>query len=216
LSNSHLKTLSSKMDLREAIDSTNLDHEKELASLLLAAHSDSDAKSGDARGLSVLGTTAFEQVWEDMCRVTFGGEKRPGSLELSNPRITLTDGRRLDVSQQRPDIVLEHEEEIYVLDAKYYPAFPASFPRLEDFRKQFFYVSSAKGATPKTAFLLPGQVAKGIEKVGESTLQFLDGTVDVRFEPVVLLKLDWDTAVAAYIKGQAAPHLRSTMARLLE
>ena len=215
-SNPHLDALSTKRDLLDALDSTNLDHEKELASLLLAAHPEADARSGLDRGLGVFGTTAFELVWEDMCRVAIGGEKPFDGFELSNPRIVLADGSTVGVSPQRPDIVLKHEEQAYVLDAKYYPTFPSSVPALEDFRKQVFYVTSSRGAAPKTAFLIPGQVEGGLEKVGESNLQFADGTVDSRFAPVALLRLDYSTAVTWYLRGQAAPHLTSAMAGLLK
>jgi hypothetical protein len=213
--NVHLQLLATRRDLLDAFDATNLDHEKELAALLLASNLEDDTRSAGDEGIGVLGTIAFEQVWEDMCRVALGADDELAGFELSNPHLALLDGRDVLIRPQRPDTAFRHDEQIYIVDAKYYPTFPQSIPGLEDLRKQVFYVASARGGTPKTALCFPGTTPGGIQKVGESTFRFQDGSVDTRFGSVKLLKLDWQIAVGCYLSRRPDPQLRTQIASML-
>ncbi|MGO9265307.1 MAG: LlaJI family restriction endonuclease [Candidatus Binataceae bacterium] len=188
---------------------SNRDHEQELIAILqqYADQSDSGVVA-EIHGVSLYGMTAFELIWEDVCRVAFGGESELAA-NMSNPAY-LIDGVVRPTTIQRPDIMLQSHAGTLIVDAKYYPGFPERLPGLDDVRKQLFYGESYFGETACLAFLFPVEDSERLCRLG-SVAMYRSGARDTRFESVVCIGVPWSTACEAYLGGREAPGLRADL-----
>ncbi len=192
-----------------ALASTNRDHDRELIQLLLVYYSSADA--APASPVSLYGTTAFQLVWEDMCRFVVGVDD--SQLSMSNPVYNIVGGVRRPTEPQRPDLVFRTETHAYILDAKYYPNFPKTIPQLEDVRKQFYYgLSSSEAITPRLAFLFPGTTDQVLIYIGRVDMEGATG-LDSRFQSVHCFALDWKYTAKAYTSRLVTVNLRETIVK---
>jgi len=192
--------------LVDEMHSTNRDHVLELVGILQEyAECGKSGRDSNASVPAMFGTLNFDLVWEDMCRVAFGADAE-APVGFSNPRY-LTPQKRFSTAVQRPDIVLYSAKGTLILDAKYYPNFPETFPGLEDVRKQIFYGETQIGLNAGLAFLFPhsGDV---ICNLGRADMYESD-TVDGRFMCIKCIGVPWKIAYKAYVANKALPALRS-------
>jgi hypothetical protein len=208
----HGKNLSTA-DLTELLNSTNRDHEKDLVVILLGLTRIEEARHSKHNPVTLYGTTAFEYVWEDMCREVFANNEEQ-SLTLANP-LYLISGSNRAVSSQRPDSICFEQGKIFILDAKYYVGFPkTSAPALEDIRKQIFYVlSSNHGNEACAAFLFPYSLGREVKYLGHAAMHIaIDAdkvAIDERFPPVHCLGLPWIEMVNCYLGRKANRDIRN-------
>lgn len=209
-------------DLYELLHATNLDHEKELLVVLLALASIENAKYARDKKITLYGTTAFELVWEDMCRVVFTTSS-PDSKPFSNPKYHLIDDPAgISVAGQRPDVLYQHGSLVMVFDAKYYARFPHSRPGLEDVRKQIFYsMSLPTGTTSLCAFLLPRTHPIDAEYVGCAKMMLPSESgktsieVDKRFPVVHCISLPWNRMIDCYLNIKSPTALQNEVVSTL-
>lgn len=192
----HYKVTDVQNFLRASYDSTNRDHDKDLIQLLISYFGDAARGYQRLGRIRLRGTRSFHLVWEDMCRAAIGMQAEVAGL-FSNPVYRLG-GERIYIDKQRPDIVYEEAGTTYVLDAKYYPRFPRSVPKLEDVRKQLFYGESCLRSSVRLAFLLPGKSSFVAEGMGTVRME-IDSSNDPRFDSVYCLKIDWKTVAESYV-----------------
>jgi hypothetical protein len=177
------------------------DHEKELLAAARACFEGLDYARGSDAIASLWGTTAFNLVWEDVCRFAAGCTAPPES-ERSEPVYKLH-ALTIATDTQRPDLVFEEQGVLFICDAKYYPRFPDTVPGLEDVRKQLFYGLSSHADSVTLCFLLPGRADSIVQRVGSVHMQ-CSGRVDTRFGKVHCLLLDWE-AVCSLYAGRTTP-----------
>jgi hypothetical protein len=191
--------------LQEFFDATNRDHEKDLISLLISYVKINESSREEQHSIKLYGTTAFELVWEDMCRHIFVRDSFKYS-DLSNPQynINISDGP-VSISSQRPDIIYQAENTVIIFDAKYYVDFPHSPPALEDVRKQFFYaLSLPDGVRSISGFLFPRTSAGHVEYLGHVTMRQPEASTgelveDCRFSRIHCIGMPWTSMVDSYL-----------------
>lgn len=114
--------------------------------------------TADTDSLS-FGTYNFEHAWGTMIEALYGNTDR----HLFYPRVSwhrLFEGAadRAAAAPLRPDTIMKVEDDIYILDAKYYQACD-EMPGSSDVGKQYLYGMNAERLTKGrvyNAFLLPG------------------------------------------------------------
>lgn len=208
--------------LQDISDSTNRDHDKDLVSLLMALISIDDALRNKEADITLQGTTAFETVWEDMCRAVILGNTEVDP-KLSNAQYRLSQGNFVrEVPSQRPDVVCVYGGKTMILDAKYYPDFPQRRPNLEDVRKQIFYALSLPvGTASMSAFLFPSSSNECVEYLGEVTmcrpLENSECSRDARFPSVPCLGLPWRQVMDCYLGKTSSGEFRiEVLSQLIE
>jgi hypothetical protein len=127
------------------------------------------------RKIEIFGTTAFYSVWEDGCRVLFGGMDKP-SDSIGQPvwRYTVNDEEFVDHLEQLPDIVIARNKELFILDAKYYFPFSHSKPGAPDIVKQIYYTEAVADGTwssVRSLFILPMNGAWSPKYLGCAAIQ---------------------------------------------
>lgn len=115
------------------------------------------------RQIEIFGTTAFYAVWEDGCRVLFGGMRSPADA-IGHPTWTFTSQGKVVTEQlvQLPDVVIAKGEQLFILDAKYYFPFDKSKPGAPDIVKQVYYaeaVAESSWSSVRSLFILPMNMA---------------------------------------------------------
>ena len=204
--------------LQELLDATNRDHEKDLISLMLAFVTIRNSQQKKKDIVKFYGTTAFELVWEDMCRNIFSNELWDDA-KISNPRYEIENFyKNSATSSQRPDIIFCIENIAIVLDAKYYVGFPSVRPDLEDIRKQIFYALSLPAGTSSiSGFLFPHLDSSFIEYLGSVSMHeplSPDGEKyarDLRFPSVRCIGLPWKEMVSTYLEHSSPISLRAAI-----
>jgi hypothetical protein len=187
----------------------NRDHEHELLSVVTACYEGLAGGRGNDELASLWGTTAFNLVWEDVCRFA-AGVGDPPTLRRSEPVYNIR-GRTFETVPQRPDLVFEEQDSLFLCDAKYYPLFPATFPGLEDVRKQVFYGLSSHMSSVVLSFLLPGRVEGIVERVGSVRMES-NGKTDARFGEVHCLLVDWEELCSVYVGRRPRFAMRALIA----
>lgn len=206
-------------DLQEAYQATNRDHDKDLISLLIAYQDIQMANNASTPSISLFGTTAFELVWEDICRHLCEG--RPISeAQLSRTAYDLEAANSIRwVDSQRPDIVIIENEHTILLDAKYYAKFPQQLPGLEDVRKQIFYqLTLPPEKKGLTAFLIPQHSSASVNYLGLAKIAKPNGVTaddDYRFPPVHCLGLDWEQALDTYLGSASNNSIKKKIISIL-
>ncbi len=186
-------------DLLEYMNGCNQDHDKELAGILF------EWLSGVQRGIdrpSAYGTTAFEYVWEDMCREIV---RELGDLtsheEIASQPLYVFPHTNKKPQGQRPDILRQLPDGIVILDAKWYDADSRDWPGTQDVIKQMMYQASVANNLRVicNAFLVPTcMYGQEIFCVGRACMANSSEKIDERFPEVELLAVPWNLAYAAY------------------
>lgn len=140
--------------------------------------------SGDYKNFEY-GTERFEYAWELMIDEVFGIKNK----DKYNPSSVwvLKDGSQNTNSPLRPDTIMQNDDKIYILDAKYYKFGitnnPSDLPNTSDVAKQIIYGEYATSLhkTDKiyNTFIMPFNareygVAENIVKIGEALAKWKD------------------------------------------
>ena len=110
---------------------------------------------------TIFGTTAFYAVWEDACRVVFGGAGMPDPIRMVGHPVWFARSEagsylRFETTQI-PDIIIVRDSWYLIIDAKYYYPFPHSHPGAPDIVKQFYYRDSlsVQASDVISVFMMP-------------------------------------------------------------
>lgn len=127
------------------------------------------------RKIEIFGTTAFYSVWEDACRVLFGGMTKPSDA-IGHPTWTYfgDSGAIVEQVKQLPDIVIARGEKLFILDAKYYFPFVKSKPGAPDIVKQMYYAEAVAASTwlaIRSLFILPMNDAWSPQRLGDAAIE---------------------------------------------
>lgn len=202
-------------DVRDFLNSCNLDADRELAFILL------DWLKQSPKGslhVGAFGTTSFHYVWEDMCRVAMLAGETPlqHSAVASQPHYVIA-GAGPNCDNQLPDILFGDYREVFIYDAKWYVAEEGQLPGVSDIVKQLVYEKSTDpGLTVKrNAFLVPVRSGR-VEVMGKAFMRFADEskTPDGRFPEISVIALPWDLAVSTYCGMTPPDHLKDAISSL--
>ncbi len=127
------------------------------------------------RRILIFGTTAFYAVWEDGCRVLFGGLTKPSDA-IGHPtwRYVRVAEEVVEDVKQLPDIVVARGNRLFIFDAKYYFPFVASKPGAPDIVKQIYYaeaVAAPAWSIIRSLFILPVNDAWSPQHLGEAAIE---------------------------------------------
>ncbi len=136
--------------------------------------------SDSAASTGLIGTDFFHVIWEDMCRVYLGGQNSAiGHLAVPTYSYDSRESVSEPSRQGRPDILLEDQQHLGIVDAKYYDL-ASTKPPWSDLVKQFFYakafshrnkyqwikntfaVPNTEGVRPKYAFVMDPDLGKAL------------------------------------------------------
>ncbi|MFA5593252.1 MAG: LlaJI family restriction endonuclease [Micavibrio sp.] len=186
----------------ELIFSSNKDFDRELLDLL-AAWIDLDYK---ASNLQLYGTNAFHFVWEDMCVSFFQrhSELKQHSKFASQP-VLISGETFAQIGPQRPDILFEIEESIWIADAKWYDFDKGDRPPLHDIVKQMTYQTTIlpDKKTGQNLFLLPGVGGEKCVDGGYIEMQYMERR-DPRFPKIKIIRINWENALEIYLDTSPA------------
>lgn len=114
-------------------------------------------------GAVMCGLSDFSTMWETMLRDTLDGVEHQWNSYLPGPRYKRAGGGFEEAGRMELDIVVRRDDNIIILDAKYYRADSKfSVPGVQDISKQIMYqraVESTGRVAPEritNAFLFPG------------------------------------------------------------
>lgn len=180
----------------ELIFSSNKDFDRALLELL-SMWIDSDFKAND---LQLYGTNAFHVVWEDICVSLFLRHAVfKEHSQLASQPVLVSGKTLLHIGPQRPDILFEMDEDIWIADAKWYDFDKGDRPPLHDIVKQITYQTTVlSGKTVKNnLFLVPGMGRETWEHGGDILMQYAEKQ-DNRFPSIRIIRINWNSAVEMY------------------
>jgi hypothetical protein len=152
--------------------------------------------------LNLYGSSAFEYVWEDVCRDAVGDDAAIHS-ELAQPVWHFdSPSQSFPGGPQRPDIMFCDQQTLVIADAKYYFPVPPSVPGWQDIAKQLTYARSTEHTTRDIAslFMFPGD-QDGLQRIGAVSVSSSSSSVG----SVDVWKLGFVEAVKSYAL-RSAPH----------
>lgn len=124
--------------------------------------------SGDEHedtSLNTFATPFFHNVWEVICGYLLKNEYSNLKHIVPKPTWNTQFGKKSTV--QKPDILFIEDDELFIVDAKYYDVDREKLPGWHDLVKQFFYYYSLKDIATKTHNILLFPSSKsGIRGVG--------------------------------------------------
>ena len=167
----------------------------------------------------LIGTDFFHVIWEDMCGIYLGSQNTSVGYPavpsyLYNSRRSIPEPSR----QGRPDILLEEQRCLAVVDAKYYDM-RATKPSWSDLVKQFFYakafthcrkyqsiynvfaVPASGGEVPTSAFVIDPE---------------LNMALDDEFPPIRIIYIDVVEIMSDYCASRINPEMRGLVLGRME
>lgn len=155
-------------------------------------------------GPVVCGVSDFSTMWETMLRETLSGVEPHWNSYLPGPVYLRPDGTGSTAGRMQLDIVVRHNDRLFILDAKYYRATSQGYvPGVSDVSKQIMYqkaVESTGQVSPNrivNAFLFPSNETQ--RKPFESIDFFLpDGSPAAGFSSVECQYVSMTDVVFAY------------------
>ena len=181
----------------ELIFSSNRDFDRELLDLL-AIWINSDYK---ANNLRLYGTNAFHVVWEDICVSLFQRHSElKEHIKLASQPVLVSTDTFAQIGPQRPDILFEIDESIWIADAKWYDFDNGDRPPLHDVVKQITYQTTVlhDKKTQQNLFLLPGTGRGKWADGGYIEMQHM-GKRDPRFPKIKIIRINWESALEVYL-----------------
>ncbi|MCM3737269.1 LlaJI family restriction endonuclease [Bacillus cytotoxicus] len=161
----------------------------------------------DSNTLSIYVTQYFHNIWELMCAQIFEDDKSLHKL-VPNP-YWVVDNKEYE-TKQIPDILFKKNQELYVLDAKYYRIKEGldKLPGWKDIVKQLFYAQSFKNngfAENNTTFqdihnifLFPSTCVETIRHFGFAAVKELEDK-NTGFGKILAFELDVEFALSTYV-----------------
>lgn len=159
---------------------------------------------------SLYGTISFHNIWEDACSQIFDSQYDSLKHKIAQPKWKFTSPIFIkDATGQIPDILHENENNIFILDAKYYYPLPSSLCGWADIVKQYFYAKSFKNPDNKViinALLFPDLSIENLELSGIIDME-REGHIETSFTPVSVYKLNPFILFNSYIDNIEIPEL---------
>lgn len=124
--------------LTTELNSTFVEREIIVIKMMIDFLSGIEEQDSDEK-LETLITPFFQNVWEYICSINFNNQYR--ELKSIIPKLTWEIESNAVVQNQRPDIMVLKEKQMYILDAKYYDI-GTNLPGWPDVVKQLFYAST--------------------------------------------------------------------------
>lgn len=159
---------------------------------------------------SLYGTISFHNLWEDACSQVFNSQYDSLKHKIAQPKWKFYSPVLIkDTIGQIPDILHENENNIFILDAKYYYPLPRSLCGWADIVKQYFYAKSFKNPDNKTiinALLFPDLSIENLELSGTIAME-REGHVEPSFTPISVYKLNPFILFDSYIENIETPEL---------
>jgi len=128
--------------------------------LLTALISILENKSSSTTNNQTIGVKYFWPIWEASLKVSFNDSSKKVLETLPVPSYQYEAGSKIAPSTLIPDIVIFKDEDIILLDAKYYDT-ENTLPSWQDIIKQSFYKNTLEKITGKrvvlNAFVFPGE-----------------------------------------------------------
>lgn len=123
--------------------------------------------------LLLLGTPAFETVWEKACGDVLGNEYKDNchhhKIISEKTKAHWHDLKNHKSSAMRPDIVYKTKDIFYIVDAKYYTEERIKNLGVQDIAKQYMYhqalENKSKGKEYRNIFISPGNEDKKLSKI---------------------------------------------------
>lgn len=144
--------------LKKELILTNIDNKKQLIFHMIKFLQYAGKEKSD-KVLREYKTKYFMHIWEDMLNEILGNEDRKKYYPNAVWNI---EGKNINASNLRPDIILKKDKKIYVLDAKYYKYGITNkisdLPQSSDITKQLLYskyIESQFSFEAYDAFILP-------------------------------------------------------------
>ncbi|MBR2320429.1 MAG: LlaJI family restriction endonuclease [Clostridia bacterium] len=127
--------------LREALNNTFNENKRRLFTCMLNIVEGKEKDGTSSQ--TAFGLKKFEVVWEGMIQAVFGKENTSDYFPHANWYI-VKDSQSYRNTSLRPDTIMEHDDKLYILDAKYYrygidENNPDLLPHTADIAKQIVY-----------------------------------------------------------------------------
>ena len=116
-------------------------------------------KSFRFRGLNevkLYGTNNFQIIWEYICSGIFNNQYNNLIDDFAQPRWLINNHLLKERGRFTPDVLLSVDDNLIILDAKYYYPIPKNICGVSDIAKQLLYSQIAKSDNVKNIFLFPG------------------------------------------------------------
>lgn len=159
---------------------------------------------------SLYGTISFHNIWEDACAQIFNSQYDSLKHKIAQPKWKFTSPTLVkNTTGQIPDILNENENNIFILDAKYYYPLPTSLCGWADIVKQYFYAKSFKNPDSKTminSLLFPDLSVNNLELSGVIDME-REGHIESSFSPISVYKLNPFILFDSYIDNAETPEL---------
>ena len=164
----------------------NMEFNSHKQKLLKAMHTFISQKNSftNENVLTIYGTTAYHEIWEEMCCEIFSNKFNKIKHVIKKPKWILNNGKtHYHKKTFEPDIVTFNEDTLFILDAKYYNLIfnedlLANQPGLGDITKQYLYqlaledYREGKFDNVKNALLFPKYDGE-IENLGQIEIEIL-------------------------------------------
>lgn len=158
---------------------------------------------------SLYGTISFHNIWEDACSLVFNNQYSSLKDKLAQPIWKFTGLSGKSSGEQIPDILVENDTSIYILDAKYYYPLPYRTCGWGDIVKQYFYEKSYKNELNKNvinALLFPNEEAENCEFKGDIIME-RDTVSEVSFPLIKIYEINPTLVFNLYIKNKVKEDL---------
>lgn len=155
------------------------------------------------KGTMLYGVDDFHTVWEHILRKTLSGVEEGWNSRLVKPSLLSKDGDRSFLDGGVTDIVVRHENNLFVLDAKYYAATSTmTFPGWGDIVKQLFYELALKDAAGekfevRNGFVFPASIDDGSDF---QSIEF--ETENLELPKIQLIYLSIYKVMQLYVRGE--------------
>lgn len=204
--------------LQKELSLTFSDYKKTLIKHMLSVLK---CKQGKTKGNGFsISDTEFEYVFEYLVNSVFGTEE----TKTFNTHATYNiQGESKKASALRPDTIMKHQEEYYIIDSKYYnygyTKNPKDLPPSSSVTKQIAYNAYNETkipATCKSVFLLPYASEKALEYVGYAYAQKDDSSLGYK-EKIAVCLVDLKTLVDIHLDSNetAKNDLQATLVNLV-
>lgn len=194
--------------LNKALKNTYVDREIRLFKNLVALLT----RKVKSNSMNVFATAYFANIWEVTCAKFIGDNKKLHYL-VPNP-YWVYEGKKT-ITSQIPDIIININNNIVVLDAKYYRINQGveKLPGWRDIVKQLFYAISLKESSREVynAFLFPSSCIQNYEYLGYSSVE----RKELEFGKVLAFGLDLQMVLKHYVEGNRNSQNKQVIEQLL-
>lgn len=170
-----------------------------------------DQNGSSSRGFRAFGIESFHSVWEDIVCSIFTDNNQSARLQFPSLWFEHKQSGSINAPRFRliPDLIIETESAVLVVDAKYYSGASAeTMPGIADYIKQNAYSMAATSLFPgkhvSSHYVLP-RASEGPQNIVSVNLRDASGGYLQGFDPVRTHFLGWDEALGLYLANRKRP-----------